>query len=60
MNEIEYKQAIKEARRLGRQITHRMGVVETAQKELVVLEDHHRRLIEQIKRYEDTDPDTDA
>lgn len=55
MNEFEYKQAIKDARRLGNQITYRMGVVEKAQEELAVMEQQHRDLIAKIKDYEEGD-----
>lgn len=55
VDEFEYKQAIKDARRLGNQITYRMDVVAKAQEELRVMEEQHQKLIAKIKQYEDGD-----
>lgn len=55
MDEFEYKQAIKDARRLGNQITYRMDVVAKAQEELRIMEEQHQKLIAKIKQYEDGD-----
>lgn len=52
MNEVEYKQAIKDARRLGNQIQYRHDVIEKAQAEVETMDKQRWDLIKKIKAYE--------